>query len=171
MTCTSRSYYNTTLGAAAKKLCDLMGYEKFLPCSSGVEACEAAVKVARKWGYSVKGVPDDQANILMMNKVFWGRSITASGINSDPKRKFQFGPFPKGFDLVDFNDVDAIRVHLENTPNCVAVMLEPIQGEGGFVVPDDGYLTAVRALCDKHNVLMMCDEVAVGMGRTGTLLR
>ena len=167
---TSRSLLNAVLPETAEAICKFTGYDKFLACSSGVEACEAAVKVARRWGYVVKGVPDGQANILKMNGVFWGRSITASGANSDPLRSRLFGPFTPGFSLVDYNNVDAIEQHLKTTPNCVAVMLEPIQGEGGMVVPDDGYLAKVRALCDKYNVLMVCDEVQSGMGRTGKAL-
>jgi len=164
---TSRSLLNTVLPETAEAICKFTNYDKFLACSSGVEACEAAVKVARRWGYVVKGVPDGHANILMMNGVFWGRSISASGANSDPTRSRLFGPFTPGFSLVDYNNVDAIENHLQTNPHCVAVMLEPIQGEGGMIVPDDGYLAKIRALCDKYNVLMVCDEVQSGMGRTG----
>ena len=126
ITLTSRSLLNDVLATTAKAVCEFTGYDKFLPCSSGVEAGEAAVKLARRWGYVVKGVPKDTADILMMNNVFWGRSITASGACSDPLRKRLFGPFTPGFSLVDFNRADLVEEHLKSTPNCVAVMLEPI---------------------------------------------
>jgi len=170
ITLTSRTYINTSLGPAAKQICELTDYDKFLPCSSGVEACEAAVKLARRWGYTVKGVPDNHANILMANGVFWGRSITASGACSDPARSKLFGPFTPGFPLVDFGDAGLVEDYLKKDKNCVAVMLEPIQGEGGVVVPDDSYLADVKFLCEKYNTLLVCDEVQTGLGRTGKLL-
>ena len=166
---TTRSYINTSTAPAIKELCELTGYDKFLPCSSGVEACEAAVKLVRRWGYTVKGIPDGEANILMMNGVFWGRSITASGANSDPTRSHKFGPFTPGFSLVDFDNLGQIEAHLKSHPNCCAVMLEAIQGEGGVIVPAEDYVAKVKALCEKYNVLLAVDEVQTGLGRTGKL--
>lgn len=142
----------------------------FLPSSTGVEACESAVKVARKWGYLVKGVESGQANVLMASRCFWGRSITACSGSDDPKRYTNFGPMTPGFPLVPYNDPEAIEAYVKRDPNCVAVMLEPIQGEGGVVIPEPGYLRKVKEICERHNVLLITDEVQTGMGRTGKLM-
>jgi len=155
----TRALYGPELAEFAKYLCDLLGYQKFLASSSGVEACESACKVARRWGYEVKGVENNKASILMANGCFWGRSITACSGTSDPRRSKNFGPFTPGFPLVPYNDLQAIEDYLKSDPNCVAVFLEPLQGEGGINVPDDGYLRGVRKLCDQYNVLMICDEI------------
>lgn len=141
-----------------------------LPMNSGVEAVETSVKLARRWGYNVKGIEENKANVLIAKGCFWGRSITASGACDDPSRSYRFGPFTPGFDLVNFNDVEDIRIKLENDKNICAVLLEPIQGEAGAIVPSDGYLKKVRELCTKHNVLMILDEVQTGFGRTGKLM-
>lgn len=117
-----------------------------------------------------KGIPDNQADILMMNWCYWGRSITAMGNCGVEQRGHKFGPHTPGFSLVDLGDIEAVENHLKNTPNCVGVMFEPIQGEGGIQTPPQGYVAAVRELCDKYNVLMICDEVQTGLGRTGKLL-
>jgi ornithine--oxo-acid transaminase len=170
LTQTSRAFHNTQMGAFSQQLCDLLGYEKFLPSSTGVEACESACKLARRWGYVVKGVEHDKASIVMANGCFWGRSITASGGCDDPSRYDNFGPFTPGFPLVDFNDLPALEAYFKSDPNTCAVMLEPIQGEGGVIIPDEGYLKGVRALCDKYNVLLITDEVQTGLGRTGKLM-
>jgi len=158
------------MGAFSKQLCDLLGYEKFLPSSTGVEACESACKLARRWGYVVKGVEHDKASIVMANGCFWGRSITASGGCDDPSRYNNFGPFTPGFPLVDYNNLPQLEAYFKSDPNCCAVMFEPIQGEGGVIIPDEGYLKGVRALCDKYNVLLITDEVQTGLGRTGKLM-
>ena len=158
------------MGAFSKQLCDLLGYEKFLPSSTGVEACESACKLARRWGYVVKGVEHDKASIVMAKGCFWGRSITASGGCDDPSRYDNFGPFTPGFPLVDYNNLPQLEAYFKSDPNCCAVMLEPIQGEGGVIIPDEAYLKGVRALCDKYNVLMITDEVQTGLGRTGKLM-
>lgn len=167
---TSRSLVNTVLPETAEYVCNLLGYEKFFPNSSGVEACEAAVKLARKWGYRIKGIPHNQADILLAQNCFWGRSITASGACTDPTRMADYGPFTPGFSFVEYNNVEAIQRHLENTPNCAAVMLESIQGEGGIVIPQEDYLAKVKALTVKHNCLLIVDEVQTGLGRTGKLM-
>lgn len=143
LTQTSRAFLNTHLGPFSEYLCNLLGYDKFLPSSSGVEACESACKLARRWGYVVKGVEHDKASIIMMNNNFWGRSITASGACDDETRYQNFGPFTPGFPLVAYNDVDAVEAYFKSDPNCVGIMIEPIQGEGGVIIPDLGYLARV----------------------------
>jgi len=158
------------MGTFSNYLCELLGYDKFLPSSTGVEACESACKLARRWGYVVKGVEHDKASIVMANGCFWGRSITASGGCDDPQRYNNFGPFTPGFPLVPYDDVDAIETYFKSDPNCVGIMLEPIQGEGGVIIPQEGYLKKVKALCEKYNVLLICDEVQTGLGRTGKLM-
>lgn len=158
------------MGAFCEYICNLLGFDKFLPSSSGVEACESACKLARRWGYVVKGVEADKASILMANGCFWGRSITGCSGSNDPMRYTNFGPLTPGFPLVPFNDVGAIEDYFKRDPNCVAVMLEPIQGEGGVVIPESGYLRKVKDLCEKYNVLLITDEVQTGLGRTGKFM-
>lgn len=158
------------MGTFSEYLCNLLGFDKFLPSSGGVEACEAACKLARRWGYVHKKVEHDKASIIMANGCFWGRSITAAGGSSDPQRYTNFGPFTPGFPLVDFNDVPAIENYLKSDPNCVGIMLEPIQGEGGVIIPQEGYLRKVKDLCEKYNILLITDEVQTGLGRTGKLM-
>lgn len=170
LTMTSRSLMNTMMPDTHRFVCEFMGYEQFLAASSGVEACESAVKLARKWGYTVKGIAEDDADIIMANGCFWGRSISASGNCSDPMRGKYFGPHTPGFPLVPYNDVDALEYQLQNNPNVAAIMLEPIQGEAGTIVPDDGYLKRVYDLSRKYNCLLISDEVQAGLGRTGNLL-
>jgi ornithine--oxo-acid transaminase len=165
----SRAYHNVELGKFGEYICNLTGYEKFFPSNGGCEGCEAAIKFARRWGYVVKKVPDNQASVIMAKNNFWGRSITASGACDDPSRYTAFGPFTPGFPLVDFNDVQAIEDELKANPNTVAVYLEPIQGEGGIIMPEPGYLKKVKALCKKYNALLIADEVQTGFGRTGYL--
>ena len=168
---TSRSLWNKEYGETAEYLVKLLGYEgKYLASSSGVEACESAVKLARKWGYKVKGVPKDKANILMFNKCFWGRSVTAISGSDDPLRQKQFGPFTPGFPLVDYDDVQAVEDYLKSDPHCVAVYLEPIQAEAGMFLPSDGYLKKLYDLCKKYNVLLVTDEVQTGLARSGKLM-
>lgn len=166
----SRSFMNNISQVAAKTICDAVGYDMMLPQSSGVESVESAIKVARRWGYTVKGIPDKEATILMARGCFWGRSISAIGGCSDFARGRQFGPFTPGFDLVDYNDVEQIENYLRSHPNCAAVLLEPLQGEGGVRVPDDDYFAKVKALTEKYNVLLISDEIQAGLGRTGKLL-
>jgi ornithine--oxo-acid transaminase len=160
ITQTSRAFYNDQMGPTSEYLCKLLGYDKFLPMNSGVEGTETSVKLARKWGYMKKGIPDNQAKVVMMEGNFWGRTITAAGACDDPSRYTGFGPFTPGFPLVPFNDINVIKELFEREGNTIAgIMLEPIQGERGVIIPEHGYLKQVRELCTKHNILMMMDEV------------
>ena len=161
---------NTPLGEFAEYICTKLGYDKFLPASGGAEACETAVKAARRWGYYVKGVEDDKASVIMAINNFWGRSITGSGACSDPMRYKHFGPYTPGFPLAAYNSISAIREQLDADKNCVGIMLEPIQGEGGINVPYDGYFKDVKALCEEYDILMISDEVQTGFGRTGYMM-
>jgi len=138
-----------------------------LPMNTGAEAVETALKAARKWGYTVKGVPQDQAEIIACEGNFAGRTITIVSFSSEPQYRDQFGPHTPGFKLVPYGDADALEAAI--TPNTVGFIFEPIQGEGGVVVPPDGYLKRVREICDAHNVLMIADEIQTGLGRTGKL--
>lgn len=170
VTQTSRAFHNTQMGTFAEYLCNLLGFDKYLPSSSGVEACESACKLARRWGYVHKKVEHNKASIIMANNCFWGRSITASGGSSDFQRYNNFGPFTPGFPLVDFNDLNQIEDYMKKDPNCVGIMLEPIQGEAGVIIPEQGYLRKVKNLCEKYNCLLITDEVQTGLGRTGKLM-
>ncbi|KAF1602077.1 UNVERIFIED_CONTAM: putative ornithine aminotransferase, mitochondrial, partial [Eudyptes robustus] len=169
LTLTSRAFYNDSLGEYEEYITKLLGYDKVLPMNSGVEACDTAVKLARRWAYEVKGVPKDEARIVFAKDNFWGRSIAAVSASNDPDSYNNYGPFVPNFDLVPYNDLQALEKAISN-PNVAAFMVEPIQGEAGVVVPDPGYLTKVRELCTKHNVLWIADEVQTGLGRTGKLL-
>jgi ornithine--oxo-acid transaminase len=159
------------LGDTAEYLCKLLGFDKMLPMNGGVEACETAVKIARRWGYVSKGIPENQAVVLVAKGNFWGRTITASGACDDPHRYTNFGPFTPGFELVNYNDINDIRLRFElKGKNICAIMLEPIQGEAGVIIPDAGYLKSVKDLCKQHNILFILDEVQTGFGRTGKLM-
>jgi ornithine--oxo-acid transaminase len=166
----SRAFFNSTLGEFQKYITEYFGYEKMLPMNTGVEAGETAIKLARRWGYDVKKVPHNQAEVIFANDNFWGRSIAAVSSSSDPESRGGFGPFNTGFHNIPFNDVEALRLRLEENPNVVAFMVEPIQGEAGVVVPDVGYLKKVHDLCKMHNVLLICDEVQTGLCRSGKML-
>jgi len=159
ITQTSRAFHNDQMGIACEYLTKVMGYDKMLPMNSGAEAGETSVKLARRWGYVKKGIPKDQAKVVMMEGNFWGRTITASGACDDPSRYENFGPFTPGFPLVPFNDLGAIKKAFEADPNICAIFLEPIQGERGVIIPDKGYLTQVKKLCKQYNVLMCLDEI------------
>ena len=168
---TSRAFHNDVLGEWCEFATKLFGYDRLLPMNTGVEGGETAVKLARRWAHDVKGVPPSSAVTIMATDNFWGRSIAALSSSSDPSCRNGFGPYAPGFDLVPYDDLDALAAKLADVGDRVgAVMLEPIQGEAGVVVPDPGYLPGVRALCDKHNVLFIADEVQTGIGRTGELL-
>jgi ornithine--oxo-acid transaminase len=164
---TSRAFRNDQLGLYYKELCDLTGYEMVLPMNTGTEAVETALKAARKWAYTIKGVPDGKAEIIACRNNFAGRTITIISFSSEPQYRAGFGPYTPGFKLVPFGDAQALEGAI--TPNTAAFIVEPIQGEGGVVVPPEGYLRRVRELCDEHNVLMIADEIQTGLGRTGTL--
>jgi ornithine--oxo-acid transaminase len=170
ITQTSRAFHHDQMGLTCEYLTKLLGYDKFLPMNSGAEAAETSVKIARRWGYVTKGIPHNQAKVVMMQGNFWGRTITASGACDDPSRYTNFGPFTPGFPLVPFNNIGAIKELFESDPTICAIFLEPILGERGVIIPDKGYLTEIKKLCRKHNVLMCLDEIQTGLGRTGKLM-
>ena len=168
LTLTSRAFYNDALGPFTEFMTDYFGYDRVLPMNTGVEGGETAVKLARRWGYDVKGIPSNQARVLFANQNFWGRTLAAVSSSNDPTAFRGFGPYMPGFSHVPFNDLGSLEMELEKDgPNIAAFMVEPIQGEAGVVVPDDGYMTKAKELCAKHNVLLIADEVQTGLGRTG----
>ena len=162
---TSRAFRNDKLGFFYKKLVDLTGYERVLPMNSGAEAVESAIKVARKWAYVTKGVPKYEAEIIVAAGNFHGRTVTIVSFSTENFYKEAFGPFTPGFKVVKYGDIDEMKAAI--TPNTAAVMLEPIQGENGVVLPPDGYLKAVSDLCKENNVLFIADEIQTGLCRTG----
>jgi ornithine--oxo-acid transaminase len=168
LTLTSRAFRNDQLGLFYEELCKLTHSHSVLPMNTGVEAVESAIKVARKWGYEVKGVPAGQAEIIACEGNFHGRTLTVVGFSTDPVSSSGFGPFGPGFKVVPFGDIDALEAAI--TPNTVAFLVEPIQGEAGVIIPPAGYLTAARELCTRHDVILILDEVQTGLGRTGKLL-
>jgi len=161
----SRAYYSDRLGPFLEELCRVSGFDAALPMNTGAEAVETAVKAARRWGYRVKGVRRDRAEIIVAQGNFHGRTTTIVGFSSEPSYRDGFGPFPPGFRPVPFGDLAAMERAI--TPDTAAVLVEPIQGEAGIVVPPKGWLAGVRALCDRHGVLLIVDEVQSGLGRTG----
>jgi len=169
LTLTSRAFYNNLLGEYEKYITAYFGYDKVLPMNTGVEGGETAIKLARRWGYAVKGIPENQAKIIFAEGNFWGRTLAAISSSTDPSSYKGFGPFMPGFGLVPYNDLAALEIVLRD-PNVAAFMVEPIQGEAGVVIPTDGYLKGVRDLCTKYNVLFIADEIQTGLARTGTLL-
>ena len=169
LTLTSRAFYNSNLGPFEKFMTELFGYDKVLPMNSGVEGGETSNKLARKWGYLKKGIPENKARILFAKGNFWGRTLAAISSSDDPLSYKDFGPYMPGYDLIPYNDLEALERELKD-PNVCAFMVEPIQGEAGVVVPHVGYLAGVRALCTKYNVLFIADEVQTGIARTGKLL-
>jgi ornithine--oxo-acid transaminase len=164
---TSRAFRNSQLPLLAKELCELTGYPMMLPMNSGAEAVETALKAARRWAYRVKGVPEDKAEIITCEGNFHGRTITIVGFSTVHKYRDGFGPFTPGFVTIPFGDAAALEEAI--SPNTAALLVEPIQGEGGIVVPPEGYLRQVREICTRHNVLMVADEIQTGFGRTGQL--
>lgn len=168
VTLTSRAFRNSQLGPFLKELCELTGYEMALPMNTGAEAVETAIKAARKWGYQVKQVARDQAEIIVCQGNFHGRTTTIVGFSSEPQYREDFGPFTPGFVEVPYGDLQALEAAI--TANTVAFLVEPIQGEGGVIVPPDGYLREAAALCRENRVLFMADEIQTGLGRTGKLL-
>ncbi|OQY17898.1 MAG: ornithine--oxo-acid transaminase [Anaerolineaceae bacterium 4572_32.1] len=165
---TSRAFRNDQLPLLAKELCELTGYEMMLPMNSGAEAVETALKAARKWGYTVKGVADDRAEIIACSGNFHGRTISIITFSPEEQYRDGFGPFTPGFKLIPYGDAGALERAI--TPNTVAFIVEPIQGEGGVIIPPQGYLKRAREICTAHDVLMMADEIQSGLGRTGKLL-
>ena len=166
LTLTSRAFHNNRLGMFEEMITQLFGFDRVLPMNTGVEACESAVKLARKWAYEVKGVPNDQAKIVFASGNFWGRSIAAISSSTDENSRKGFGPFVPGFEIIPYNDLKALELAISDK-NTAAFMVEPIQGEAGVIIPDDNYLRGVRELCSQYNVLFIADEVQTGMGRTG----
>eukprot|EP00887_Chlorella_sp_A99_P001088 scaffold14.g1088.t1 len=186
LTLTSRAFYNDVLGEYEEYITKLLGYDKVLPMNTGVEGGETAIKLARRWGYDVKGVPKYEAKILFARNNFWGRTTSAISSSTDPDSYEGFGPFMPGFEVIPYDDIPALQAKLESDPNIVAFMVEPIQGEAGVVVPQarisagdgpvgewamlDGYLKRAQELLHKHNALLICDEVQTGLCRTGKML-
>ena len=167
LTVTSRAFHNDQMGAFLHELCDMTGFEKALPMNTGAEAVETAIKMVRKWGYQVKGVSADQAEIIVCEDNFHGRTTTIVGFSSEPQYREGFGPFTPGFKLIPYGDSDALREAM--TDETVGFLVEPIQGEGGVIVPPDGYLRMARELCTERGVALMADEIQTGLGRTGRL--
>ena len=165
LTLTSRAFYNDQLGPFARDLATLTAKDMVLPMNSGAEANETAIKLARKWGYRVKGVPEGQAKIIAMHGNFHGRTTTIVSFSNDPEARDDYGPYTPGFSVVKYGDIEALSAAVDE--NTVAVLLEPIQGEGGVVIPPDGFLRDVRALCNRTNTLMIADEIQSGLARTG----
>lgn len=169
LTLTSRAFYNNQLGEYEQFITSYFGYDKVLPMNTGVEAGETAVKLARRWAYEKKGVAANEAVILFPEGNFWGRTIAAISSSSDPSSYQNFGPFVPGFKQIPYNDINALETALQNK-NVAAFMVEPIQGEAGVIVPDNGYLKAAHELCKRYNVLLIADEIQTGLSRTGKLL-
>jgi ornithine--oxo-acid transaminase len=167
LTLTSRAFHNELMGRFLKLLVEMCGMEMALPMNTGAEAVETAIKAARKWGYKVKGVTDDQAEIIACSNNFHGRTTTIVGFSTEEQYQDGFGPFAPGFKVIPYNSVDDFRKAI--TPNTVGFLVEPIQGEGGIIIPDDGYLKAVHDICRENKLLLMVDEIQTGLGRTGKL--
>ncbi len=169
---TSRAFHNDQLGPYEQYLTDYFAFDKVLPMNTGAEAVETAIKLCRKWGYEVKGIPTDRARIIVCGQNFHGRTTTIISFSSDPNARGNFGPYTPGFESIPYGDAAALRQALANDPATIAgVLVEPIQGEAGVFVPDDDYLPAVAAACREQNVLFIADEIQTGIGRTGALLR
>lgn len=165
---TSRAFRNDQLPLLARELCELMGYEMMLPMNSGAEAVESALKAARKWGYRFKRVPEDRAHIIACDGNFHGRTISIISFSPEEQYRDGFGPFTPGFELIPYGDAAALEEAIRS--HTVAFLVEPVQGEGGVVSPPAGYLRLAREICDRHNVLLIADEIQSGLGRTGKLL-
>lgn len=167
VTLTSRAFHNDQFPLLAQELCDLTGYEMLIMMNSGAEAVEAAIKSARLWGYQVKGIPHNQAEIIVCGHNFHGRTITAISLSTTELYKKHFGPLTPGFKAIPHGDAAALEAAI--TPHTAGFLVEPIQGEGGVIMPPEGYLRAAREICDRHNVLLLADEIQTGLGRTGKL--
>ena len=168
LTIVSRAFYTEQLGEFLKLACELTGQDMALPMNTGAEAVETAIKAARKWGYEVKGIEKDKAEIIACTGNFHGRTTMIIAMSDEPQYQFGFGPFPAGFKLVQFGDAEALEKQI--TPQTAAFLVEPIQGEGGIVIPPEGYLKTCQKICRKHNVLLIADEIQTGLGRTGSML-
>jgi len=168
LTIVSRAFYSETLGPFLARACELTGQDMALPMNTGAEAVETAIKAARKWAYTVKGVANDKAEIIGCDGNFHGRTIAAVAMSDEPQYQAGFGPFPAGFSNVEYGDIDALRAAINK--NTAAFIVEPIQGEGGIIMPPEGYLKAASELCRENNVLLIVDEIQTGLGRTGKFL-
>jgi ornithine--oxo-acid transaminase len=169
LTLTSRAFYNDKLGEYEKYITEYFGYDRVLPMNTGVEGGETALKLCRKWAYTVKGVPHNQAKIIFASNNFWGRTLAAISASTDPNASKDFGPYMPGYQVIPYNDLEALEKALED-PNVAGFMVEPIQGEAGVVVPQEGYLRKAHELCKAKNVLLIADEVQTGLARTGKML-
>lgn len=169
LTLTSRAFYNDQLGPYEEYITKLLGYDKVLPMNTGVEGGETAIKLAKKWGYEVKGIPENKARIIFAENNFWGRTQAAISSSTDPSSFSGFGPYMPGYDIIPYNDLSALEAAASN-PEVAAFMVEPIQGEAGVVIPDQGYLEGVRKICNRYDVLFIADEVQTGLCRTGKML-
>lgn len=170
LTLTSRAFYNDMLGQFEAYVTNYFGYDKVLPMNTGAEAVETALKICRKWAYEVKGIEEQQAEIIVCENNFHGRTTTIISFSNDPVARKNFGPYTKGFLKIEYDNLQALEDTLKKHPNVAGFLVEPIQGEAGVYVPSEGYLAKAKALCDKYNVLFMADEVQTGIGRTGKLL-
>jgi len=170
LTLTSRAFYNDVLGKYEKYATELFGFDKLLPMNTGAEAVETALKLCRKWAYEVKGIDENEAEIVVCENNFHGRTTTIISFSNDPIARKNFGPYTKGFIKIAYDDLDALEETLKNNKNIAGFMVEPIQGEAGVYVPQEGYLAGVKALCNKYNVLFIADEVQTGIARTGKLV-
>lgn len=170
LTLTSRAFHNNRLGPYMKYMTNYFGFERMLPSNTGAEAVEAAIKITRKWGYTRKNLPENQAEIIVCKQNFHGRTSTIISFSSDPGSKNHFGPHAAGFLPIPYNDIEALRNTLAAHPNVAGFLVEPIQGEAGVYTPDSDFLAQARALCSEYNVLMIADEIQTGIGRTGSLL-
>ena len=170
LTLTSRAFHNDKLGEYMEFATKFFGFERLLPMNTGAEGVETAIKISRKWGHTIKGVPENKAQIIVCENNFHGRTTTVISFSSDPGSKDYFGPHTPGFLHVPYNDLEALELILKSNPNIVGFLVEPIQGEAGVYVPDDNYLSEAKKLCQKNNVLLIADEIQTGIGRTGSLL-
>ena len=170
LTLCSRAFHSENLCNFFEYMNKTFGYDKCLPMNTGVEASETSVKLARLWGYKAKKIPQNKAEIVVARQNFWGRSIAACSSSSDPSCYTNFGPYVPGFHFVDFNNLGELESLFQKHPHIAAFMVEPIQGEAGIKIPERGYLQRAKSLCEKYNVLLICDEVQTGIGRTGQML-
>jgi ornithine--oxo-acid transaminase len=169
LTLTSRAFHNNLLGEYEAYITEYFGYDKVLPMNTGVEGGETAIKLARRWGYTVKGIEQNKAKIIFVEGNFWGRTMAAISSSTDPSSFDKFGPFMPGFEVIPYNNLPALELALQDK-NVAGFMFEPIQGEAGVIVPEEGYLKGVREMCTKYNVLMIADEIQTGLARTGKML-
>ncbi len=170
LTLTSRAFYNDMLGKYEKFACEFFNFDKLLPMNTGAEAVETALKICRKWAYEKKGINENEAEIIVCENNFHGRTTTIISFSNDPVARNHFGPYTKGFIKIEYNNLVALEEQLESNKNIAGFLVEPIQGEAGVYVPSEGYLSQAKALCEKHNVLFIADEVQTGIARTGKLL-